>query len=402
LYLNNEFIFDGNYGLERETMRVTTDGALSQSLHPFPDNKNLERDFCENQLELITPVCQSIDELMTSLNALDKQIKSTIAKNNEYLWINSNPPHIKTEADIPIAQFVGANSFKSDYRINLEHRYGKRLMLYSGIHFNFSFSDKFIKSIYDKKTDFMEFTNALYLRLAKQTSRYSWLLVLLTAASPVYDLSLDSNYLNGDGFDGYSSRRNSDKGYWNQFIPTLDYTDLKSYIESIENYVQKGALFSAGELYIPIRLKPAGENKLGLLAKNGINHIELRMFDLNPLSPVGVLREDLEFAHYFLIYLLSLPDFEFTENMQKAAIKNHKSAARYNIDEIKIDNLSAFDAATDFLDNMSKYFQNIPSIQENIAYQKRKLTDNKRYCVEVYNRFYKDFHKSMLEHSKNL
>jgi uncharacterized lipoprotein YehR (DUF1307 family) len=88
--------------------------------------------------------------------------------------------------------------------------------------------------------------------------------------------------------------------------------------------------------------------------------------------------------------------------MQKAAIKNHKSAARYNIDEIKIDNLSAFDAATDFLDNMSKYFQNIPSIQENIAYQKRKLTDNKRYCVEVYNRFYKDFHKSMLEHSKNL
>lgn len=402
MYLNNEFIFDGNYGLERETMRVTTDGALSQSLHPFPDNKNLERDFCENQLELITPVCQSIDELMTSLNALDKQIKSTIAKNNEYLWINSNPPHIKTEADIPIAQFVGANSFKSDYRINLEHRYGKRLMLYSGIHFNFSFSDKFIKSIYDKKTDFMEFTNALYLRLAKQTSRYSWLLVLLTAASPVYDLSLDSNYLNGDGFDGYSSRRNSDKGYWNQFIPTLDYTDLKSYIESIENYVQKGALFSAGELYIPIRLKPAGENKLGLLAKNGINHIELRMFDLNPLSPVGVLREDLEFAHYFLIYLLSLPDFEFTENMQKAAIKNHKSAARYNIDEIKIDNLSAFDAATDFLDNMSKYFQNIPSIQENIAYQKRKLTDNKRYCVEVYNRFYKDFHKSMLEHSKNL
>lgn len=402
MYLNNEFIFDGNYGLERETMRVTADGALSQSLHPFPDNKNLERDFCENQLELITPVCQSIDELMTSLNALDKQIKSTIAKNNEYLWINSNPPHIETEADIPIAQFVGANSFKSDYRINLEHRYGKRLMLYSGIHFNFSFSDKFIKSIYDKKTDFMEFTNALYLRLAKQTSRYSWLLVLLTAASPVYDLSLESNYLNGDGFDGYSSRRNSDKGYWNQFIPTLDYTDLKSYIESIENYVQKGALFSAGELYIPIRLKPAGENKLGLLAKNGINHIELRMFDLNPLSPVGVLREDLEFAHYFLIYLLSLPDFEFTEDMQEAAIENHKSAARYNIDEIKIDNLSAFDAATDFLDNMSKYFQNIPSIQENIAYQKRKLTDNKRYCVEVYNRFYKDFHKSMLEHSKNL
>lgn len=395
--LNNKYIFDGYFGLERETLRVTADGELAKSLHPFPDNKNLDRDFCENQLELITPVCGSIDELMQVLSDLDRQAKTELLKNNEYLWMNSNPPHIRSALDIPIAQFSGIKAFKQDYRANLERRYGKRLMLYSGIHFNFSFTNDFLHSIYDGKTDFTSFKNSLYFRLSKQVSRYSWLLVLLTSASPVYDLSLDSDYLHGDGFDGYSSRRNSEKGYWNQFIPDLDYTDLFSYIESIRTYIRNGALFSAGELYLPVRLKPSGENNLESFILNGTDHIELRMFDLNPLSPLGIFRIDLEFAHYYLIYLLSLPDFEYTPELQEIAINNHKAAAKYNLDNITINNYPAVDAALGLLDDMSIYFKSVPKVLENINYQKRKLTDNKRYCVEVYKKFHKDFHRKMLD-----
>ncbi|MBQ9600041.1 MAG: glutathione synthase, partial [Clostridia bacterium] len=56
-------LYTGHYGLERETLRVGEDGKLAQTAHPF-DDKRLDRDFCENQLEIITPVCGSIDELM--------------------------------------------------------------------------------------------------------------------------------------------------------------------------------------------------------------------------------------------------------------------------------------------------------------------------------------------------
>lgn len=396
MYLNNEYIFDGNFGMERETLRVSSDGSLAQTAHPFIDNKYLDRDFCENQLELITPVCQSIESLMSTLQKLDNSAKTTLLNSGEYIWLNSNPPHIGSETDIPIADFDGEQAFKHNYRVNLERRYGKRLMLYSGIHFNFSFSENLIKSLYDGKGDYKTFKNKLYFRLSKQVFRYSWLLVLLTAASPVYDLSFDGDGLSGVGFDGYSSMRNSERGYWNQFVPIIDYTNLSTYIDSVNGYVNKGLLFSAGELYLPVRLKPHVGSDLNSIIENGVNHIELRMFDLNPLSPLGVFREDLEFAHYFLIYLLFLPDFEFTPALQKRAIKNHRHAARYDLSEITINNYGARDAAMGLLDDMCKYFKDFEQVLKIINIQKNKIIQNERYCVKVYEKLAGDFQNKML------
>ena len=398
--LNNKYIFEGNFGLERETLRVDADGRLAQTLHPFADNKYLDRDFCENQLELITPVCGSIDRLMYLLEHIDGSARAELAEAGEYLWMNSNPPHIGSEKDIPIARYAEEKAFKRDYRINLERRYGKRLMLYSGIHFNFSFSESLIKSLYDGSKSYKDFKNALYFRLSKQVFRYGWLLVILTAASPVYDLSLDGDGLSGSGFDGYSSRRCGDKGYWNQFMPVLDYTDLYTYIESIDNYISKGVLFAAGELYLPVRLKPHGSNSLDSLIEGGVDHIELRMFDLNPLSPLGVFRSDLEFAHCFLIYLLQLPDFEFTPELQETAVKNYHAASRYELSEVTINGYPAKAAALGLLDDMKEYFKDVPRALENISTQKEKITQNKRYCVEVYNRLIDDYQGSMLKLTK--
>lgn len=396
LNLDNEYIFDGSFGLERETLRVTSDGALAQTPHPFPDDKYLDRDFCENQLELITPVCGSIDELTDELRALDLRAKTYLKKSGEYLWMYSNPPHFETEDDISVAHFTAEKAFKQDYRINLERRYGKRIMLYSGIHFNFSFSEKLLKSLC-RNEDYEGFKNKIYFRMSKQVCRYSWLIVLLTSASPVYDLSLDGDRLTGDGFDGLASRRNSIKGYWNQFIPILDYTDINTYISGIREYVSKGVLFSAGELYLPVRLKPPGDNSLESLERCGIDHIELRMFDVNPLSPLGIFRADMEFAHYFLIYLLSLPDFDFSPELQRTAVKNHQASSRYDLSEIKINGYNAEDAALGMLDDMAVYFSGIPKVIQNIEHQKTKIKENKRYCTEVYRLFHKDFQRKMLE-----
>ena len=398
--LKSKYIFDGQFGLERETLRVTENGAMAQTPHPFISDKNLSRDFCENQLELITPVYGSIDELMENLEKLDNNARAALSNSGEYMWMNSNPPHIESENDIPIAEFHGAMEFKRDYRLNLERRYGKRLMLYSGIHFNFSFSEKLIKSLYDGKSTYKVFKSALYFCLLKQVFRYSWLLVLLTAASPVYDMSLLGDGLSGSGFGGFSSLRNSKKGYWNQFVPILDYTDLSSYVKSVDEYIRKGALFSAGELYLPVRLKPHKVNSLESLIENGVDHIELRMFDLNPLSPLGVFRDDLEFAYYFLIYLTQLPDFVFTPELQETAVRNHQSASLYDISEITINGYPAEDAAFGLLDDMSEYFHDFPKVLESINQQKAKITENKRYCSAVYDLLIDDFQGKMLEISK--
>ncbi len=398
--LNNKYIFDGHFGLERETLRVTADGSLSQAPHPFIGDERLDRDFCENQLELITPACGSVEKLMSELAALDKYVKETLKKSGEYLWLCSNPPHINSDGDIPIADFRGEQEFKHAYRVKLEKRYGKRLMLYSGIHFNFSFSDGLLRSLCGA-ADFKEFKNALYFRLLKQTFRYSWLLVLLTAASPVYDLSLDGDGLSGSGFDGYASMRGGDRGYWNKFVPVLDYTDLNSYIKSVNGCVDRGLLFSAGELYLPVRLKPHNGSDTDALVKNGVDHIELRMFDLNPLSPVGIFCEDLEFAHYFLIYLSLLPDFDFTPELQETAVKNHKAASRFDLSDITINGCAAKDAALGLLDDMRAYFKEHRRAINIIDMQRDKIINNERCCVKVYDMLSRDFQGEMLKITKN-
>ncbi|MDE5770836.1 MAG: glutathione synthase [Oscillospiraceae bacterium] len=368
------YIFEGKFGLERETLRIDKNSRLAQTLHPF-DDENLSRDFCENQLEIITPVCNSVTEVMTVLEILDSKARTILDKNNETLWLYSNPPHIKSEADIPIAQYGGILSAKHDYRINLARRYGKRMMLYSGIHFNFSFSDKYLESFDEDK-------NTLYFHLLKQVSRYSWFLVLLTAASPIYDLSFDEDGANGMTLSRFSSLRNSHRGYWNQFIPQLDYTDLSAYVRSIRNYIEKGILFSAGELYLPVRLKPRGENSLEALQNNGVDHIELRMFDLNPLEKLGIAQKDLEFAHLFLIYLLNKEDFDFTPELQKNAITNHQKSALYDISDVMIDEIPIKKAASDILDKMEKFFVDTPETLDIITYQRNKL-NRQRICEKI-------------------
>lgn len=361
-----DITFSGNFGLERETLRVDSSGKLAQTPHPFGNDEHITRDFCENQIELITPVCQSIEEAVSELEKLDKKAADTLAEKGERIWLYSNPPHIESEDDIPIANFTGAQSAKQDYRMALQMRYGKRLMLLSGVHFNFSFSHEQLFEMSGGDPD-RAFTDALYLRLYKQLMRHSWLLVLLTGASAYYDRSFDE-----DGADGviesiYSSVRNSKRGYFNQFIPVLDHKSIESFCISIDEYIKKGLLFSASELYLPIRMKPKGANSLDALRENGVDHIELRMFDLDPRSPLGINERDLKFAHLLMIYLLTLPDLDFTEEMQCKAIRTHQSAALIDPDKELIEK------AQTILSQMTAYYSDNEKAKEIIKYEQDKL-----------------------------
>lgn len=322
-----QYDLSGCFGIERETLRVDSAGRLAQTPHPFAYDPHITRDFCENQIELVTPVADSIDGALQHLAVLDRQVRDVLSQNGETFWLYSNPPHFDSENEIPIADFTGDHSSKRQYREILEKKYGKKLMLFSGIHFNFSFSEDYLHTLNTENQDFRIFRDALYLRLYKQLMRHSFLLVLLTAASPVYDLSLDSDGKCGIIKSKYSSMRNSERGYWNRFLPVLDHSSLHAFTDSIRRYVDSGALYSASELYLPVRLKPQGVNTLENLAEHGVDHIELRMFDLNPSAPLGIDGRDLKFAHLLMLYLLSLPDYDFSPELQAQAVQAHQNAA---------------------------------------------------------------------------
>ena len=96
-----EYMMKGHFGLEKESLRVTPEGYLAHTRHPFMDNPNMERDFCENQTELITDVADSVEEVWQQLAGLQKKAVKTLLK---------------------------LKSGKELYREYLEGKYGKRSM----------------------------------------------------------------------------------------------------------------------------------------------------------------------------------------------------------------------------------------------------------------------------------
>lgn len=396
-----DYIFSAEFGLEKECLRVNEEGYISKTQHPFTDNDNIQKDFCESQTEFISNVFNSAEEVCDNLRELHRFAYDklfNLPSGKEFLWPFSNPPYVKEENDIPVAVFNGDMKNKSLYREYLAEKYGKMKMLYSGIHFNFSFSEKLLKKGYESFQDitFMQYKNKIYLELSKKVVEYAWLIVYLTAASPVMDGSFFSNEKIGiDVHSGYSSARCSEIGYWNDFIPILSYRDLESYVSSIKSYVDSGKLRSASELYYPVRLKPRGENSLENLLKNGVNHIELRMLDDNPLSPIGIFEDDIKFIHILIIYLISQEDFEFSESRQINAIQNEKAAAKYD-DSTSVyfggSTQSIREQALDVLNNMDIYFSDCDYARKIIAHQKKKITEpNCRYAELVADRFGSDY-----------
>lgn len=377
----NRLAHTAEFGIERESLRVTSNGTLAQTEHPFMGNPHIDRDFCENQVELIGDVFTSPDDVNRQLGELLDEVDAELVKGNELLWAFSNPPRFGSEDEIPVALFHGSQRGKSEYRYYLAQKYGKRKMLFSGIHLNLSFTEELIQIAFKESgaTVYTEFKSNFYLSLAKRLTQYAWLAVYLTAASPVVDSSL--------GFESnvYSSIRCSEHGYWNDFTPILDYSSLKNYVRSIAQYIVNGKLKGASELYYPVRVKPRGANSLESLLQNGVNHLELRVLDVNPLTRTGIFAEDIRFMHLLLLYLSSLPDIDFDEAAQIKAISDVKAAAVFKNAGIKH---RAEETLKEIQYFTARYFPNSQSV---VDYQLNKLTEGNSYAEIVSRKFSKEY-----------
>lgn len=337
-------VFAGDFGLEKENVRVDETGKLALTPHPsvFGDklkNPYITTDFSESQVEMITPVCGSIQEVYNFLANLQNIV--SLSLEDEYLWPQSNPPVLPGDEDIPIANFAGDGLAQTVYREKLAKKYGKKKQLLSGIHFNFSFKDELIMILHEKfglNKSCQEFKNDLYLKITRSFLKYRWLLIYLTGSSPVVHYTYGNRPPESiekiDKIDNESycyrnlcSLRNSRCGYKNNEDFAISYSSLDDYVMSIQTLIDQGKIEGASELYTPIRLK-AGTEKggLGQLESDGIQYLELRFLDLNPFAQNGVNIDDLYLVHLFMIFLLFLDDSELTTGQQEMADRNHDLA----------------------------------------------------------------------------
>ena len=322
---------DGLFGIEKENIRVDKRGYMAQTPHPkvFGNKAKhpyITTDFSESQIEMITPPLPDIKQAIGFLETIHDIVSLELT--DEYLWPQSIPPILPDEKLIPIAQYDEEGSGNQKYREFLAQKYGAKNLMFSGIHFNLSFSEKLLKMLYRKSNptlSFEEFKDEAYLKTVRQMLRLRWLYILLYGNSPVVDSSMelqcklapftiDSNLI-------ALSIRNSCFGYQNIGELYPDYSSVRNFKNSIDQMVKDQLLSAPKELYSPVRPK-------FLKDPDHIAYIEFRFIDNNPLTKAGITKEALHFLHALALHgLLSEEPDNFDASAQQEANKYHGSVA---------------------------------------------------------------------------
>ncbi|WP_460419356.1 glutamate--cysteine ligase [Pseudomonas sp. microsymbiont 2] len=331
-------------GVERECLRVTPQGQLALSPHPQGlgsalNNAQITTDYAESLLEFITPALADPAQMLGHLDEIHRFAYTQLG--DELLWSSSMPCVLPAEEDIPIAVYGDSNigRFKHVYRKGLALRYGRTMQCIAGIHYNFSLPKALwplLRDLEGTEEDGRAYQCAAYFALMRNFHRYSWLLLYLFGASP----ALDKGFLRGrarglETFDvdtlylpHATSLRMSDLGYQSSeqanLRPDLNHFDryldglrkaLETHSPSYERLgsgrdgewrqLNANVLQIENEHYASIRPKHsplAGERPLRALIARGVQYVELRCLDINPLLPLGIDLSEARLLDAFVLF----------------------------------------------------------------------------------------------------
>jgi len=340
-------------GIEKEGLRVDTQGKLSRTPHPAGlgsalTNEHVTTDYSEALLELITGTHDRVDTLLTELTNTHRFVYSVL--DHELIWNQSMPASLPAEADIPIAWYGTSNTgmLKHVYRRGLAERYGKTMQCIAGVHYNFSLHDD-LWGVLDPDTPAPKDQRSRgYIGLIRNFTRYSWLLMYLFGAAP----ALSREFIGGDdhplltlGNDTLylpyaTSLRMSDLGYQNKAQSQLKlcYNDLDTFLARLYGAVTQpwpdyqaigthrngewiqlntNVLQIENEYYSSIRPKRATgrcERPITALAERGVQYVEVRCLDIDPYEPVGIAADTARFMDAFLLFCAASDSPLFPQN----------------------------------------------------------------------------------------
>ncbi|WP_302546221.1 bifunctional glutamate--cysteine ligase GshA/glutathione synthetase GshB [Streptococcus vestibularis] len=310
-------ILQANFGIERESLRVNRQGKLAHTPHPSclgarSFHPYIQTDFCEFQMELITPVAKSTTEARRFLGAITDVAGRSIAT-DEILWPLSMPPRLKAE-EVQVAQLE--NDFERHYRNYLAEKYGTKLQAISGIHYNMELGKDLVEALFQEsdQTDMVVFKNALYLKLAQNYLRYRWVITYLFGAAPI----AEQGFFDQEAPEPVRSFRNSDHGYVNKEEIQVSFASLEDYVSAIETYIKQGDLIAEKEFYSAVRFRGQKVNRSFL--DKGITYLEFRNFDLNPFERIGISQDTMDTVHLLLLAFLWL---DAPENVDQALTQGH-------------------------------------------------------------------------------
>ncbi|MGL4606949.1 MAG: bifunctional glutamate--cysteine ligase GshA/glutathione synthetase GshB, partial [Eubacteriaceae bacterium] len=326
-------------------------GELAQTPHPeiFGDkleNPYITTDFSESQVEIVTPVFHTVKETYEFLEGLTDIVIMEAQAKDELYWPQSMPCDAPEDDKIPIACYQGEKGKKARaYREKLMEKYGGKRQLISGIHYNFSFSEVFMTTLWEEGNSLLslkDYKDVLYLKVLRNYLRFRWLIIYLMGCTPglhgsyLEECLCEMEKINEETYlskDGISFRNGSCSGYKNTVELYPNYCSMEEFLESIREFIDRGYISEAKELYSQVRLKPKNcEDLLGSLENDGVQYLEIRSIDLNVFDKCGIAKADLDFLNIFMIFLL-LEGEEFYDTWQQEALINEKAVAEHGLDK---------------------------------------------------------------------
>ena len=316
-------------GIEKESLRATSDAALAMTPHPAAlgsalTHPHITTDYSESQLELITGVHASVEQCLEELTNIHQFVYRALG--DEMLWVSSMPCNLPAD----------------------ENRYGRRMQTISGIHYNWS-----LPGVSDPE----------YFGLIRNFRRHAFLLLYLFGASP----AACASFVNGRNHELQTlspgtvympygtSLRMGRLGYQSDAQASLavSYNSLEGYAASLHEALTKpypayeaiGIVNPGGEynqlattllqieneFYGTIRPKRVirpGERPLHALRERGVEYVEVRLMDLDPFVPVGIKAQTIRFLDVFLLHCLLAESRDDTPQEIAALGRNqHRTAA---------------------------------------------------------------------------
>ena len=331
-------------GYEKECLRIDAFGNLAQTPHSQALGSKLTHpwittDYSEALLEFITP--PSADPAHPLQFLRDIHRFSTPQLGAEAMWAASMPCLLGGDSNIPLADYGTSNKakFKYVYREGLSLRYGRQMQTIAGVHYNWSLPTDFWAALHaccESDDKLQDFVSTRYFGLIRNFLRYGWLVPYLFGASP----AICQSFLRGRKSDLQelvpgtlygpyaTSLRMSDLGYQNRaqdklhvsFNSLAEYTQaLESAISTPDPYYQAlgikdgehwkqlnaNLLQIENEFYAAMRPKRVGrERPAKALQLHGVEYVEMRLFDLNPMVDIGITPEQGTFADVLLLMCL--------------------------------------------------------------------------------------------------
>ncbi len=371
-----DLLKDSQTGLEKESLRVDTNGHIAQSKHPeilgsALKNPWITTDYAESLLELITPPCNRAYQSLDFLQDIESFVYQQLG--DELLWTNSMPCIIRGEDDIKIAEYGNSTGgkMKHVYRQGLAWRYGKMMQVIAGIHFNHSIAQNFWAAYQqleqDPQTKLQDFINHSYMGMTRNLQRYGWLIPYLFGSSPAICKTFLSGIPKLDSMKVYkentyyepwgTSLRMGDIGYTNRKESKAgikaNYDTIEKYIDSLRyaistphaayekigvkvngeyRQLNTNLLQIENEYYSTVRPKQileCFEKPVDALSERGIRYVELRSVDINPFHPAGISHKQLFFLEVFMLFCLLQQSPKIDKKEQQEINENQSLVAHF-------------------------------------------------------------------------